>query len=191
MPFLNWLPLIALAVMLLASLLRGRAVRRQSGVSAWAFMQTAGTARLAGLLFAGSIGMIVFASGLLAGRHLVDPVAAIPAGLLCLAGLAIVVIAQLQMGAAWRIGFREGDAPLFVSRGLYRVSRNPIFLGMIMVAVGTAIAAGYWWTWAAAGLFALVCHIQVMLEERHLAANFGDAYAAFRQQVPRWLGKLR
>jgi protein-S-isoprenylcysteine O-methyltransferase Ste14 len=95
------------------------------------------------------------------------------------------------MGRAWRVGVREGDAPLFVSHGLFRFSRNPIFLGMILVSLSAAIASATWWGWVALMLFIASCIVQVRIEESHLEASFGDAYRAFRRQVPRWLGLAR
>jgi protein-S-isoprenylcysteine O-methyltransferase Ste14 len=186
--FLNWVPLIAMAVMLLASLVRGRSVRRSTGVSAWAFLKTTGKARLAGFLFVASIGTISYSSGILAGRQSAEAAPITLATILSLGGVVMVIIAQIQMGAAWRIGFREGDAPVFVSSGLYRFSRNPIFLGMILLSIGTAIGVGYAWVWLAAALFALSAHISVLLEEQHLSKNFGADYAAFKSRVPRWIG---
>jgi protein-S-isoprenylcysteine O-methyltransferase Ste14 len=75
-----------------------------------------------------------------------------------------------------------------VSHGLFRFSRNPIFVGMILVGLSAAIVSGTWWSWFALVLFVLSCIVQVRIEEAHLEASFGDAYRAFRRQVPRWLG---
>jgi protein-S-isoprenylcysteine O-methyltransferase Ste14 len=188
MSLLNWIPLIAMIAMIVASLLRGRSVRRGSGITAWAFLKATGKARLAGILFVTSIGMVSYSSGIQAARQVAEQPSAIIAAIFSIAGVAMVIIAQLQMGAAWRIGFREGDAPVFVSHGLYRFSRNPIFLGMILLSIGTAIGVGYWWVWLAAALFALSAHLSVLLEEQHLSASFGAAYAAFKSKVPRWIG---
>ncbi len=188
MQILNWVPLISMAVMVVASLIRGRSVRKGTGVSAWAFLKTTGKARLAGMLFVASIGVISYSSGIIASRpDVAHPTASI-AAFLCIGGVAMVIIAQLQMGAAWRIGFSEGDAPVFISGGLYRYSRNPIFLGMILLSIGTALAAGHWWVWLAAALFALSAHLSVLQEEGHLAKSFGEAYLAFKSRVPRWVG---
>ncbi len=116
-----------------------------------------------------------------------DEPTAIIAAILSVAGVAMVIIAQLQMGVAWRIGFREGDAPVFVDHGLYRLGRNPIFLGMILLCIGTAMGVGFWWVWLTAALFAVSAHLSVLLEEQHLFQNFGEAYAAYRSRVPRWI----
>jgi protein-S-isoprenylcysteine O-methyltransferase Ste14 len=110
-------------------------------------------------------------------------------GAICaLAGTIILILAQHQMGAAWRVGVREGDAPHVVANGLYRHSRNPIYLGMVMLAFGTALMAGNWWAWAALFGFVAACHFTVLGEEAHLTSALGEDYAAFRRKVPRWIG---
>ena len=109
----------------------------------------------------------------------------------CSGCAAIVIVAQVQMGRAWCVGVREGDAPLFVSHGLFRFSRNPIFVGMMLVGLATAMVSATWWSWVALALFVVSCTVQVRIEEAHLEASFGEAYRAFRRQVPRWLGWAR
>ncbi len=184
---INLVPIAAFAAMIAATLLRGLSVWRGTGVNPWAFAEARGKQRLAGLVFTISIAVTGLAAGLVARGEGNASLATIGA-ILAVIGVALVIIAQVQMGPAWRVGLREGDAPLFVSHGLYRYSRNPIFLGMILLALGTALAAGRWWGWVALFAFALACYVQVMIEEDHLAANFGEAYAAFRRTVPRWIG---
>jgi protein-S-isoprenylcysteine O-methyltransferase Ste14 len=54
-------------------------------------------------------------------------------------GLALMFRAQLDLGASWRVGIDEGAGPGLVKGGLYRLSRNPIFLAMLTVLVGLAL----------------------------------------------------
>jgi protein-S-isoprenylcysteine O-methyltransferase Ste14 len=185
---LSFVPLVLFLLVTLATLIRGQSVRARTGVSAFAFLEARGLQRIAGFAFGLAITALVAASLLLALGRLAAPPAALAAGsaLMGLGALAVLV-AQRQMGDAWRIGVRAGDAPLFVTRGLFAFSRNPIFAGMIAMAIGDALAVATAWGWAAAIVFALACHVQVRLEEAHLAARFGTAYADFRRAVPRWL----
>ncbi|MGV3729496.1 MAG: methyltransferase family protein [Sphingopyxis sp.] len=185
---LKFLPLTLFLLVLAATLIRGRAVRAQSGISAWAFADARGVQRLAGLAFALSIAVLVAGVALLAAGRIAAPTPPLAAGSTVMAiGTLVVIAAQRQMGAAWRVGVRAGDAPLFVTAGLFRFSRNPIFVGMIAMAVGAALALSTPWGWLAAVAFALACHIQVRIEEAHLARQFGPAYDDFREKVPRWL----
>lgn len=98
------------------------------------------------------------------------------------------MVAQVQMGRAWRVGVREGDAPLFISHGLFRYSRNPIFVGMMLVGLSAAMVSGTWWSWSGVAVFIASCAVQVRIEEAHLEASFGQSYREFRSSVPRWVG---
>lgn len=180
------IPFLLFVTVIAATWLRGRSVRARSGINAFAFVEARGVQRAAGAAFVLSILVLVVAALLIAAGRLQPLYLAAGSAFMALGALAVIV-AQAQMGNAWRVGVREGDAPQFVTAGLFRFSRNPIFVGMMAMALGTALAIGAWWSWAAALAFGLACHIQVRIEEAHLSRQFGSAYDAFRGSVPRWL----
>lgn len=183
---LDTVPLLALVVILGASLLRGEAIRRNSGDRAWAFAEARGKQRAAGLAFVLAIAVLAVASFKTAvqggGGH------PLLGALVAAAGAALVIVAQIQMGRAWRVGVRANDAPVFISHGLFRFSRNPIFVGMILIGLGIAITTGTWWSWIALAAFVGACAVQVGIEEAHLSASFGDTYRDYARRVPRWAG---
>lgn len=178
-------PLLAMLAIIVTTIWRGAAIRRSTGDQPWAFASAKGRQRIAGGSFALSVAALIVTAALAASEL---SRLALPAALAAIAGAAIVIIAQAQMGRAWRIGVREGDAPLFVAHGLFRYSRNPVFVGMVLVGLSAALAFGSWWSWAALALFVASCAVQVGIEEAHLAASFGAAYHDFCKRVPRWLG---
>lgn len=186
MSMLQFVPLAAMLSIIIATILRGIAIRQRTGDRPLAFLSATGVQRVAGLSFAICTILLICASVIAATQDL--PKLASPAAILAVAGALLVIIAQVQMGRAWRIGVREGDAPLFVSHGLFRFSRNPIFVGMMLVGMAAAMASGLWWAWAAFAAFIVSCAVQVRIEERHLEASFGQAYRDFRARVPRWFG---
>lgn len=192
---LHNIPLIALATIFAASVLRGESIRRKSHDRAWAFASARGKQRIAGLAFVSSIAALAIAGGIVAidgnGAFAIIAAAPIIAAALSIAGAAMVIVAQIQMGRAWRVGVRHGDAPLFVRHGLFRFSRNPIFVGMMMIGLGVALSASLWWAWLAWLAFVTACNVQVQIEEAHLSASFGDEYGAFANSVPRWIGFTR
>lgn len=104
-----------------------------------------------------------------------------------LAGGACMAWAQHAMGTAWRIGIDAAPTAL-VLRGPFTSSRNPTFLGMVMVLAGGAIAAPNLLTAAALGGGIVAFGTQIRLEEAHLAALHGEAYRAYAGRVGRWLG---
>lgn len=75
-----------------------------------------------------------------------------------------------------------------IRSGVFRVSRNPIYVGMILMTVGVSLdrANG----WILAGLVPAIAVIRngvILREERHLARVFGDAYLEYQREVRRWL----
>ena len=79
-------------------------------------------------------------------------------------------------------------ATSLVTSGVYRYTRNPMYLGHCVILFG-------WVTWLhnAAALLVVpafvlyITRFQILPEERYLSARFPDAYPAFRRQVSRWL----
>ena len=109
------------------------------------------------------------------------------------ASLALLVTAQTQMGAAWRIGIDDRATPL-VTHGLYRVVRNPIYAAMDLVLAGAVLIAPSPWSLAAAVAVAVALALQTRLEEQHLVALHGDRYLAYAARVGRFVprvGRLR
>ncbi|MCX6951215.1 MAG: isoprenylcysteine carboxylmethyltransferase family protein [Verrucomicrobia bacterium] len=75
-----------------------------------------------------------------------------------------------------------------VTSGLYRVTRNPMYLGMLLALAGWACGLGQLLPWLFLPLFiAYLNRFQIVPEERALAARFGEAFAAYRARVRRWL----
>jgi protein-S-isoprenylcysteine O-methyltransferase Ste14 len=111
-------------------------------------------------------------------------------------GLGLVLIsviwigaAQLEMGRSWRIGIRERERPKLVTSGLFSISRNPVFLGMIAGGIGLFLASPTVVTMMALTATWLGIQVQVRLEEQYLSSVLGAEYQAYRQRVRRWLGR--
>lgn len=98
-----------------------------------------------------------------------------------------VLVAQIQMGDSWRIGIDEKTSSALVQHGLFRVSRNPIFLGMIIMLVGLLLTVPTAATLVVTLLGIVLIHIQVRLEEIFLHEKYGDAYLNYQKRVRRWI----
>lgn len=113
-------------------------------------------------------------------------------GLAC-AGFLLVVVAQHQMGASWRIGISPDHTEL-VAHGLYRVVRNPIFAGMLALMLGLTLIMPCPWTVMGFVLAAVLLGLQARLEEEHLTAIHGEAYRRYTARVGRFvplIGRIR
>lgn len=127
-----------------------------------------------------------------------DPPAAsvrqIVGSVLLFGGLVLLVVAQLDLGASWRIGIDEGARPGLVTGGLYRFCRNPIFLAILGTLTGYACLLP---TRLSAVLLLggfLGIRQQVSAEETYLLRTYGDAYREYARRVGRFLpgiGRLR
>jgi protein-S-isoprenylcysteine O-methyltransferase Ste14 len=83
---------------------------------------------------------------------------------------------------------RPTKASALATGGVYRVTRNPMYLGLALVLAG--FAAWLWWWPALAGPLAFGAYItrfQIRAEERALERVFGDEYRAYCRRVRRWL----
>ena len=81
-----------------------------------------------------------------------------------------------------------GSAEKLVTSGLFRFSRNPMYLGMLLVLTGWVILLGAWSAMLAPALFIWVMTVfQIKPEERSLQLKFGDEFSAYRRQTRRWI----
>lgn len=72
--------------------------------------------------------------------------------------------------------------------GPFRLTRNPMYLGLAMFSAGVALACGVFANLVAPLLFWVWLHYSYVLpEERFLTERFGDAFLAYKARVPRWL----
>ena len=104
-----------------------------------------------------------------------------------LASLVWVFIAQLQMGNSWRIGIDYQRPTTLVNSGLFSISRNPIFLGILMADLGLFLVIPNAFTLLVGALSYFSIQIQVRLEEQYLFAEKGSEYQDYQKQVRRWL----
>ena len=75
-----------------------------------------------------------------------------------------------------------------VRDGLYRYSRNPIYIGLVLIYLGVAVLGDSLWVLGLLAPLLVVMHYGVILrEEAYLERKFGDTYRAYRAGVRRWL----
>lgn len=103
-------------------------------------------------------------------------------------GLLLMMLAQRQMGASWRIGI-ESERTSLVTRGLYSRVRNPIYTALLLAAAGFAALTPSAWMLLALAQAALAIGLQARLEEEHLLRVHGEEYRAHAERVGRfWPG---
>jgi len=82
--------------------------------------------------------------------------------------------------------FRESSA--VVTEGPYRFSRNPMYLGFLLLLIGVALLAGTLVPMLVVVVMAWLFSAHfVVPEERHMEEQFGDSYRRYKTRVRRWL----
>lgn len=139
--------------------------------------------------------LIVFVFSFLEGFYaLLVPISWMNSSILALIGIALLVlaliwvlVAQIQMGDSWRIGIDEKSASPLVQNGLFGVSRNPIFLGMLVMLIGMLLILPTAATLLVTALGFVLIHVQVRLEEAFLLEKYGEDYRRYQTRVRRWM----
>lgn len=110
---------------------------------------------------------------------------------LCL-GLFLLVWCVRDFYTVGRGTLAPWDPPRrLVTIGLYRYSRNPMYLAILTVLVGLCLCLGSPMIAIYAVLLAMAFHLRVLLyEEPVLTRQFPEEWAAYRQDVPRWLWRI-
>lgn len=114
--------------------------------------------------------------------------------LLLFGGIALLVAAQLDLGAAWRIGIEARARPGLVTRGLYRICRNPIFLALLVIIAGYAVLLPTRLSLVLLACTYLGVRRQIAAEEAYLLRAYGDSFRDYARRTGRLLpglGKLR
>lgn len=79
-------------------------------------------------------------------------------------------------------------ASSLVTTGIYRVSRNPMYVSLTTLLVALSLSLSNLWLLVGPLFFALyITRFQIVPEERVMSKKFGSAFEAYRKQVRRWL----
>jgi protein-S-isoprenylcysteine O-methyltransferase Ste14 len=99
-------------------------------------------------------------------------------------GLLVTVWARRHLGRNWSGTITVKHGHELVRSGPYRYVRHPIYSGLILALIGTAIAIGEWRGLVGAVLIAVSFAIKLSFEERMLAPVFGEELVRYRAEVP-------
>ena len=141
------------------------------------------------------LGLLVGGSMWAAARAAPTPGLTLPAGKviatsLVLAGVIIAILGVISFRRAKTTVnplLPEAASDLVVS-GVYRLTRNPMYLGLLLVLLGWAVCLANGPALILAfGFVPLMNRLQIIPEERALAAKFGGDFAEYRAKVRRWL----
>jgi protein-S-isoprenylcysteine O-methyltransferase Ste14 len=110
--------------------------------------------------------------------------------LLIAIGACVAVLAQQHMGASWRIGAAEGEQGKIVDTGPFALSRNPVFVGQVLLFVGLFLVLPGIVQGVLTVAILIAVRLQVGIEEKVLSATLGKPYLDYLMRVRRWIGTV-
>jgi protein-S-isoprenylcysteine O-methyltransferase Ste14 len=118
----------------------------------------------------------------------------------------IAVFLPLQLGTAWLysglvvflfgivftiaaiLNFANSPKDKVITKGLYRFTRNPAYVGMLLMHVGVGIACSSWLLLLLTAVLMILLNANLSAEERYCLYRFGDEYQKYKNRTPRWIG---
>ena len=115
-----------------------------------------------------------------------------------LIGFAVALVGQVVRGGTIGLEYivRGGRnhrvyANTLVTEGLFRHTRNPMYVGKFLMVLGAGIASNHWLALLSfAGSYSLMYQAVTLAEEDYLRGKFGAAFDAYCRRVPRWWPRL-
>ena len=193
-----FLPLYLVAYIIAAFFWRSYSVWKKTGVNPVVFKGSDSAhdfvGRLFKALFAGIVVVVVIYAFIPSAYQYVMPIYWLERTLVRLTGFILLlvslvwtVVAQTQMGDSWRIGIDSENETKLVQGGVFKQSRNPIFVGMMVTLLGLFLAIPNVATLITLVAGIILIGIQVRLEEEYLIRIHGEDYLQYRRRVRRWL----
>jgi protein-S-isoprenylcysteine O-methyltransferase Ste14 len=102
-------------------------------------------------------------------------------------GVSIAIASQVYMGKSWRIGAAQGELGNIVQSGPFALSRNPVFVGQLLLFLGLFAANPEPVQFALLMAMLIAVNQQVSIEEPALSASLGPEYDAYCGRVRRWI----
>ncbi|MHB1937121.1 MAG: methyltransferase family protein [Acidobacteriaceae bacterium] len=173
----KWIWIVFGSFWLLAAFVRKRSVRRQS---------------IGSRLLQMSVVLVALAPFYIAGRrlgilreHFLPNTAEIQyiGLLLMLIGLAFAVWARFTLGRNWSGTVTVKENHVLITSGPYAWVRHPIYTGILLALLGTAIVGGIFASLVAVAVATLALWLKLRTEEKFMVETFGEQYTAYRQRV--------
>lgn len=119
--------------------------------------------------------------------------ALIPVGTaLIIIGIGFIVLARREFSHFGQPTDPGYPTSKVVTTGVFSISRNPLYLGIVIVLSGIALTLNTLWVLVALLLSIVIClYVLIIPEEQYLTAKFGEEYKEYTASVHRWLGRKR
>jgi len=86
------------------------------------------------------------------------------------------------------LNFATSPKDKVITKGLYSFTRNPTYIGMILMQIGLGIACSSWLYLLLTVVLAILLNANLSAEERYCFYRYGDDYRKYKNRTPRWIG---
>jgi protein-S-isoprenylcysteine O-methyltransferase Ste14 len=100
--------------------------------------------------------------------------------IICLFGMIFTIVAILN--------FATSPKDKVITKGLYRFTRNPTYIGMILMQTGLGIACSSWLYLLLTVALIILLNANLSAEERYCLCRYGGDYLEYKNKTPRWIG---
>ena len=101
-------------------------------------------------------------------------------------GLIFIIISLINLGKSVRVGL-PSEKTIFKTQGIYKISRNPMYVGLHLVTLSSMIFSLNWII-IVMGIYSIVVyHFIIKGEENFLKKRFGEAFVEYQKRVRRYL----
>jgi protein-S-isoprenylcysteine O-methyltransferase Ste14 len=100
--------------------------------------------------------------------------------IMCLFGMIFTSVAILN--------FATSPKNKVITKGLYRFTRNPTYVGVILMQIGLGIACSSWLYLLLTVVLVILLNANLSAEERYCLYMYGDDYRKYKNKTPRWIG---
>ncbi len=101
-------------------------------------------------------------------------------------GFVLFILALIALGPSWRIGLDTENPGKLVTSGIFSVTRNPVFIFIILYFTGTAFIYTSWFFSGLAIMAIFGIHFHILNEEKFMKKMYGEAYLAYCQKINRY-----
>ncbi len=99
---------------------------------------------------------------------------------ICLFGIVFTIVAILN--------FATSPKDKVITKGLYHFTRNPMYLGLILLQIGLGIACASWLYLLLTVVLMILLNANSSAEERYCLYRYGNDYRKYMNRTPRWIG---
>lgn len=138
---------------------------------------------------------IILASGMLMEHFVIDyeiPLSSIVRyliGLLVVTlGFTLILMARIEFNRAGQPRTPGIPTTCLVKTGVFKISRNPLYLGIVLILPGLGLAANLvWWIILTPLLMIWLQQALILPEEQYLLERFGEEFGCYKKNVRRWI----